>query len=154
MRWAVPDICSFSHTPQGPAEKNASTVPKISTSKTGNASRPVARVSTQRACRACPTECAEGMCPVRQPFWLLWRLPGNARRGRRAESGGPFPRSLGTRVSGPTSTVGVVSRQEPLYRGWDPSSECLPGPQLSWRLSVLCSLKGDLLSTYYVPSTV
>lgn len=61
-RWAVPDLCCSSRTPQGPAEKNVFTVPQTSTSKTGNVCQPVVRASTQSRCQACPTKCAEGMC--------------------------------------------------------------------------------------------
>lgn len=75
---AVPDICFFSRTPQGPAEKNVFTVQQTSTSKTGDACQPVARASTRRRCRACPTRCAEGTRPFQADFLAQTKTVGKS----------------------------------------------------------------------------
>ena len=110
-RWAVPDLCCFSRTPQGPAEKSVFTVPQTSTSKTGNVCQPVARGSTQRRCRACPTKCAEGMCAFQAS------PPDLARDGRRravsgARGGVAGGLCLVAPVPGAGGRVGHVPRQQ------------------------------------------
>ena len=75
-------------------------MPQASTSKTGDACRPVVRVSMQRTCQACPTRCAAGRCLLQavllaQPQIASARSQGARSGAHSKQSSQPSPRWLG-----------------------------------------------------------
>lgn len=75
-------------------------MPRASTSKTGDACRPVVRASTQRTCQGCPTRCAAGRCLLQAILLAQPQMASARRQGARSaacskQSSRPTPRWLG-----------------------------------------------------------
>lgn len=118
---------------QDPAEENASTVPRTSTSRTGSVCPPVARATTRRRRPACPTGCAAGACPGAvaagaSPGW----------QGRGAWQ--PSPGSWGM-VCSTSQRGGAAGKQEPVYRRGTPAQRACQGHRLVGGVPALAPLR-------------